>query len=142
MFAIDHIMKIFPLLEDLEKEHYQFSQEEKRIFCRGALYQDTFEEVQEVIFQAAMLELGTTKRKELLRQYEESLPEISSADAKQVENYIFELQYMCYKKGKVTKLLEDILKKHGISEGIVNQNLQPEAHPINKKEQAVSKRSR
>lgn len=142
MFATDNIMKIFSILEDLEKEHFQFSQEEKRIFYRGALYQNIFEEVQEVIFQAAMLEPGTAKRQELLRQYAESLPKILSADAEQVENYIFELQYMCYEKDKTTKILEDILKKHGISEALVNKNVQSETRPINKKDKAVSKRSR
>ncbi len=127
MFAIENVRKVFPLLEDLEKGRYRFTSEEKQIFYRSAFHTDSFGAVQEMIFQTAMLEPGTDKRQELLRQYAENLPESPCDDAVQIEGYIFQLQHMCYEKEKAMKILEDILKKSGIAketEEAVHKNVQ------------------
>lgn len=124
MFAIENVRKVFPLLEDLEKEQYRFTSEEKQIFYRSAFHMDSFGTVREMIFQTAMLEPGTDKRQELLRQYAENLPESPCDDAVQIEGYIFQLQHMCYEKEKAMKILEDILKKSGIAKETVYKNVQ------------------
>lgn len=124
MFAVENVRKVFPLLEDLEKEQYRFTSEEKQIFYRSAFHMDSFDTVREMIFQTAMLEPGTDKRQGLLRQYTENLPESPCDDAVQIEGYIFQLQHMCYEKEKAMRILEDILKKSGIAKEAVYKNVQ------------------
>lgn len=118
MFNVENVRKVFSLLEDLEKEQYRFTTEEKQIFYRSAFHTDSFDAVQEMIFQTAMLESGIDKRQELLRQYTENLPVSPCDDAVQIEGYIFQLQHMCYEKEKAMKILEDILKKSGFDQEI------------------------
>lgn len=141
MLTVDNLMKIFTLLEELEQEQYSFSPEEKQAFYRGALYTDSFEEVQEMIVQTAILETGTAQRQELLETYVKRLPKCPDSNAEQMESYIFELQHMCYEREKAIRLLEDILENHGISKENGNQAIQSENLPVSK-ERAVAEKSR
>lgn len=142
MFAVHNIMKIFTLIEELEEEHYRFTQEEKQFFYRGALYKDAFEEVREMIVQTAILEIGSVQRQELMEMYEESLPKLPDNNAEQIENYIIQLQRMCYEKEKAVRWLEDILQKHGISKETENKTIESEQCPVGKREQIIKEKSR
>ena len=139
MLSVDNLMKIFTLLEELEEEHYSFSPEEKQAFYRGALYMDSFDAVQEMIVQTAILEIGTAERQELLETYAKCLPKCPDRNAEQMENYIFQLQHMCYEREKAVRLLEDILEKHGISKETADQTMQIQNLPASKDRAAAEK---
>ena len=142
MFAVHNIMKIFTLIEELEEEHYRFTQEEKQFFYRGALYKDAFEEVREMIVRTAILEIGSAQRQELMKKYADSLPKLPDNNAEQIESYIFELQRMCYEREKAVRWLEDILQKHGISKETGNMAIQPGQRPAGKRERDMKEKSR
>ncbi len=158
MFRIENLRKIFELLDETQKTHPEFSPEEKLLLYRTAFYKESFEETRKAILQAAALNPGEKRRKELLEQYANDLPELPHEDAAQLEQYIFQLQQMCYEQDKAMEILENILKLNGINQehnpkiteleeaGIVKSRRKKEETRIVKgkreKEEAGSERSR
>lgn len=117
MSGIGNLKKLFELLDEIQKTYPTFNAEEKQVFCRMAFYKETFEETQKAVLHAAGLNPEDRGRKQLLVKYAEGLPEFSNGDAAQLEQYIFQLQQMCYEQDKAMDILEDILKLNGISQG-------------------------
>lgn len=134
MFAVENIRKIFPLLEELEKEHPGFSQEEKQVLYRTAFYADSYEDAQEASLHIAKLNPGTAERQEVLARYAKKLPEPPCNDAEQIEGCIFQLQHMCHEREKTIAILEDILKKCGFSKEALSMDVQLEKRLLMKDE--------
>lgn len=110
MFRLDHLKKLFQLLDETEKGNPGFSPEEKTALYRMAFYRESFDEIRNAVLQAAAFKPGEEERRNLLRQCTQSLPELPGRDAVQMEQYIFQLQQMCYEQDKGMELLEQILK--------------------------------
>lgn len=126
MSGIGNLKKLFELLDEIQKAYPVFSAEEKLVFCRMAFYKESFEETQKAVLHAAGLDLEDRGRKQLLMKYAECMPEFSNGDAAQLEQYIFQLQQMCYEQDKAMDILEDILKLNGISQGHDAISAEPE----------------
>ena len=115
MFSIEHVVRIFPLLEEAEKERPLFTQAEKQMFYRIAFHKESFDEVQKLMVQASAPQLKAEERKQLLEYHVGKLPEPPNSAAAQIENYIFHTQLMIYEKEKANRMLEDILKRSGLN---------------------------
>ena len=114
MFAVEHVVKSFSLLEKLEKEKPCFNQTQKQQLYRIAFHKESFDEVEKIILQASAPNLGMEERKRLLEHHLEAIPKVSS-NAEQIEDYIFQVQHMTYEKNKANEMLEDILKQRNIA---------------------------
>ena len=101
MFSIEHVVRIFPLLEEAEKEHPLFTQAEKQMLYRIAFHKESFDEVQKLMVQASAPQLKAEERKQLLEYHVGKLPEPPNSAAAQIENYIFHTQLMIYEKEKL-----------------------------------------
>lgn len=126
MSGIGNLKKLFELLDEIQKAYPVFRAEEKLVFCRMAFYKESFEETQKAVLHAAGLNPEDRGRKQLLMKYAEGLPEFSNGDAAQLEQYIFQLQQMCYEQDKAMDILEDILELNGISQGYDAISAEPE----------------
>lgn len=110
MFRLDNLKKLFHLLDETEKGNPGFCLEEKKALYRMAFYTESFDEIRKAVLQAAAFKPGEEARRDLLMEYTQSLPELQNRDAIQMEQYIFQLQQMCYEQDKSMDLLEQILK--------------------------------
>ena len=68
MFAVEHVVKSFSLLEKLEKEKPCFNQTQKQQLYRIAFHKESFDEVEKIILQASAPNLGMEERKRLLER--------------------------------------------------------------------------
>ena len=114
MFAIENVVQTFPFLEEVEKNRPCFTQAEKQILYRIAFHKESFEEVQKIILQASAPHLKEEERRQLLEHHAGNLPKPPNSAAVQIENYIFQLQYMTYEKEKANHMLEALLKQENI----------------------------
>lgn len=114
MFAVEHVVKSFSLLEKVEKENPCFNQSQKQMLYRIAFHKESFAEVEKIILQASAPNLSMEERNRLLEYHLGKIPEVSP-NAEQIENYIFQVQHMTYEKNKANEMLEDILKQRNIA---------------------------
>lgn len=116
MFAVEHVIQVFPLLEEIEKDRPVFTQEEKQVLYRIAFHKESFGEVQKLIAQASAPQLKEEDRKQLLDYHAGKLQKPPNGTAAQIEDYIFQTQLMVYEKEKANRMLEDILKRSGLDQ--------------------------
>jgi len=114
MFAVEHVVESFSLLEKVEKENPCFNQSQKQMLYRIAFHKESFAEVEKIILQASAPNLSMEERNRLLEYHLGKIPEVSSSE-EQIENYIFQVQHMTYEKNKANEMLEDILKQRNIA---------------------------
>lgn len=114
MFSVENVKKLFPLLDEIEKDHSCFGRTEKQALYRIAFYKEDFGEVQRILMQAAAPHLTEKERGQILSAHEESLPKPPGMEAAQIENYIFQMQHMIYEKEKANRMLEEVLKQRGL----------------------------
>ncbi|MFV0527631.1 MAG: hypothetical protein ACK5MN_02770 [Lachnospiraceae bacterium] len=135
MFAIDHVIACFPMIEDIEKERPFFTQEQKQSLYRIAFHAKSLETVQKLIMQAAAPNLSVNERNMLLQHYlgkQQELPD----SIKQIENYIFQLQHMTYEKNKANQMLEDILKHSNLERELDALLAQAKENPVSAPERS------
>lgn len=141
MSRIENLKKIFELLDEMQKTYPEFSPEEKLLLYRTAFYKESFDETRKAALQAAALKPEEGGRKELLEQYAKDLPEMPHGDAAQLEQYIFQLQQMCYEQDTAMEILENILKLNGINQEYNPISAEPE-EPRNVKSKRGKEESR
>lgn len=141
MSRIENLKKIFELLDEMQKTYPEFSPEEKLLLYRTAFYKEFFDETRKAVLQAAALKPEEGGRKELLEQYAKDLPEMPHGDAAQLEQYIFQLQQMCYEQDTAMEILENILKLNGINQEYNPISTEPE-EPRNVKSKRGKEESR
>lgn len=129
MSTIDHVMRMFPLLEDAEKKAKSISDEEKKMFYRVALYQPDFGEVEKLFLQIAAPHLSDGERRQLLEFHMERLPKPPSPEAEQSEAYVLEMGLRLYEMEKMNRMLREVLRENG---------LQVEQDALDKKEHEPS----
>lgn len=118
MFAMENVIRTFPLLDELEKKHPCFTQEEKQVLYRIAFHKTTFEEIHKIILQVSAPQLSGEEKKQLLQHHESKLPKAPNSAVLQIENYIFQIRHMIYEKEKANQMLVDILKQSGIHQDL------------------------
>lgn len=114
MFAVENVQKLFPLLDEIEKDRSCFGRTEKQALYRIAFHKEDFGEVQRILMQAAAPHLTERERGQILSAHGESLPKPPGMEAAQIENYIFQMQHMVYEKEKANRMLEEVLKQSGL----------------------------
>lgn len=129
MFAVENVEKIFPLLDEIEKDRSCFGRSEKQALYRIAFHKEDFGEVQRILMQASVPHLTEQERGRILSAYEESLPKPPGMEAAQIENYIFQMQHMIYEKEKANLMLEEVLKQSGLEKELDTLIGEASKHP-------------
>ena len=93
MFAIDHVIKCFSILDEVEKEKPHFSQAQKQAVYRIAFHREDFDDIQKLILQMCAPNLNTEERDRLLNHHLDMLPKMSD-NILQIEDYIFQFYYI------------------------------------------------
>ena len=106
MAELEHVVKTFSLLEAAEKEQPFLTREQKQDLYRIAFHKESMEEVEKIILQLQVPHAGKEEKERILSHYLEPFL--------QIENYIFQLQYMTYEKEKANHMLEALLKQENI----------------------------
>lgn len=129
MFAIDHVIKCFSILDEVEKEKPHFSQAQKQAVYRIAFHREDFDDIQKLILQMCAPNLNTEERDRLLNHHLDMLPKMSDSIL-QIEDYIFQLQYMTYEKNKANQMLEEILSRSNLSQELDKLISEAKDHPM------------
>ena len=109
MVELEHVVKTFSLLEAAEKEQPFLTREQKQDLYRIAFHKESMEEVEKIILQLQAPHAGAR----ILSHYLEPFFQVPE-NILQIENYIFQLQYMTYEKEKANHMLEALLKQENI----------------------------
>mgnify|MGYP007106877117 CR=1 FL=1 len=110
MAELEHVVKIFSLLEAAEKEQPFLTREQKQDLYRIAFHKESMEEVEKIILQLQAPHAGKGEKERILYHYLEPFSQVPE-NILQIENYIFQLQYMTYEK---ENMLEALLKQENI----------------------------
>lgn len=113
MAELEHVVKIFFLLEAAEKEQPFLTREQKQDLYRIAFHKESMEEVEKIILQLQAPHAGKEEKERILYHYLEPFSQVPE-NILQIENYIFQLQYMTYEKEKANHMLEALLKQENI----------------------------
>ncbi|MFR3949022.1 MAG: hypothetical protein ACLTZM_19380 [Ruminococcus sp.] len=113
MAELEHVVKIFSLLEAAEKEQPFLTREQKQDLYRIAFHKESMEEVEKIILQLQAPHAGKEEKERILYHYLEPFSRVPE-NILQIENYIFQLQYMTYEKEKANHMLEALLKQENI----------------------------
>ena len=105
MAELEHVVKIFSLLEAAEKEQPFLTREQKQDLYRIAFHKESMEEVEKIILQLQAPHAGKEEKERILYHYLEPFSQVPE-NILQIENYIFQLQYMTYEKEKANHMLE------------------------------------
>lgn len=114
MATIEHVIRTFSLLEEAEKDQPFLTSGQKQALYRVAFHQESMEAVEKIILQLQTPHAGKEEKERILAHYLEPLLKVPE-NVEQIENYIFQLQYMIYEKEKANGMLEKLLKQQGIS---------------------------
>lgn len=110
MAELEHVVKIFSLLEAAEKEQPFLTREQKQDLYRIAFHKESMEEVEKIILQLQAPHAGKEEKERILYHYLEPFSQVPE-NILQIENYI---QYMTYEKEKANHMLEALLKQENI----------------------------
>ena len=99
MAELEHVVKTFSLLETAEKEQPFLTREQKQDLYRIAFHKESMEEVEKIILQLQAPHAGKEEKERILYHYLEPFSQVPE-NILQIENYIFQLQYMTYEKEK------------------------------------------
>lgn len=113
MAELEHVVKTFSLLETAEKEQPFLTREQKQDLYRIAFHKESMEEVEKIILQLQAPHAGKEEKERILYHYLEPFFQVPE-NILQIENYIFQLQYMTYEKEKANHMLEALLKQENI----------------------------
>ena len=113
MAELEHVVKTFSLLEAAEKEQPFLTREQKQDLYRIAFHKESMEEVEKIILQLQVPHAGKEEKERILSHYLEPFFQVPE-NILQIENYIFQLQYMTYEKEKANHMLEALLKQENI----------------------------
>lgn len=113
MAELEHVVKTFSLLEAAEKEQPFLTREQKQDLYRIAFHKESMEEVEKIILQLQAPHAGKEEKERILSHYLEPFFQVPE-NILQIENYIFQLQYMTYEKEKANHMLEALLKQENI----------------------------
>lgn len=113
MAELEHVVKTFSLLETAEKEQPFLTREQKQDLYRIAFHKESMEEVEKIILQLQAPHAGKEEKERILYHYLEPFFQVPE-NILQIENYIFQLQYMTYEKEKANHMLETLLKQENI----------------------------
>ena len=97
MAELEHVVKTFSLLETAEKEQPFLTREQKQDLYRIAFHKESMEEVEKIILQLQAPHAGKEEKERILYHYLEPFFQVPE-NILQIENYIFQLQYMTYEK--------------------------------------------
>ena len=104
MAELEHVVKTFSLLETAEKEQPFLTREQKQDLYRIAFHKESMEEVEKIILQLQAPHAGKEEKERILYHYLEPFFQVPE-NILQIENYIFQLQYMTYEKEKANHMV-------------------------------------
>ena len=114
MAELEHVVKnIFPFGSCRKREQPFLTREQKQDLYRIAFHKESMEEVEKIILQLQAPHAGKEEKERILSHYLEPFFQVPE-NILQIENYIFQLQYMTYEKEKANHMLEALLKQENI----------------------------
>ena len=114
MFFAENVKKCIALLDEAEQTRPGFSKEEKQAICRIALHQESFEEIEKMVLQLSAPQARVAERQEYLKQKAAEIQQPNDHSHIEIQNYIFQLQFMSHEMEKANQMLEQLLKRSDI----------------------------